>query len=196
MATVITNTVVDEFVWNKLYIRIYDLTLAVYATNGYTAALGFSPIAYRLKRILGINQIGCDAAADLIVQVRFDFTNNKLLAFKGGTFTPAGTISAPTFTGDALAAHRHVLHFQTSAAANAVTAAANALRTAAAAFDVAGVANSSGEGGVVDASAGTPTGTNSAPTFTGTAQGQQSFAEVSNAVDLSAVKVRCMIFGR
>lgn len=51
-------------------------------------------------------------------------------------------------------AHSHTLHFQTSAAANAVTAAANALRTAAAAFDVAGVANSSGEGGIVTAAAG------------------------------------------
>lgn len=50
-------------------------------------------------------------------------------------------------------AHTHTLHFQTSAAANAVTAAANALRTSAAAFDVAGVANSSGEGGVVNATA-------------------------------------------
>lgn len=50
--------------------------------------------------------------------------------------------------------HTHVLHFQTSAAANAVTAATDQLRTAAAAFDVAGVANSSGEGGIVSAAAG------------------------------------------
>jgi len=50
-------------------------------------------------------------------------------------------------------AHTHTLHFATTAAANAVTAAANALRTGAAAFDVAGVANASGEGGVVNATA-------------------------------------------
>lgn len=196
MATVITPALVDEFVWNKLYVRIYNITLAVYATGGYTAALGFAPSKFRLKTILGLNQIGCDAGTDLIVGVKFDFTNNKLLAFNGGSVTPAGTIAAPVFTGAALAAHRHVLHFQTSAAANAVTAAANALRTAAAAFDVAGVADSTGEGGVVDASGGTPAGTNSAPAFTGTAIANTNFAQVANAVDLSAVKVRCMIFGR
>jgi len=89
--------------------------------------------------------------------------------FAGTVATPAGTVAAPVFTGAALAAHSHVTHFQTGAAANAVTAAANALRTAAAAFDVAGVADSVGEGGVVNIAAGTPAGTNSAPAFTGTA---------------------------
>src|SRR3990167_6876595 len=52
------------------------------------------------------------------------------------------------YPSKALTAHSHTLHFQTSAAANAVTAAANQLRTAAAAFDVAGVADSAGGGGV------------------------------------------------
>lgn len=89
--------------------------------------------------------------------------------FAGTSATPAGTVAAPVFTGAALAAHRHTVHFQTAAAANAVTAAANQLRTAAAAFDVVGVADSAGEGGVVDITAGTPAGTNSAPAFTGTA---------------------------
>lgn len=93
---------------------------------------------------------------------------SQFMGFQQGSVTPAGSVAAPVFTGSALAAHRHVLHFQTGAAANAVTAATDQLRTAAAAFDVAGVANSAGEGGVVDVSGGTPAGTNSAPAFTGT----------------------------
>ena len=89
----ITNTFVDEFVWNKLYIRIYDITLdSSYPTNGYTAALGFSPIKYRLKKILGLVQIGCDAAADLIVGVKFDITNNKLLAYRTAQGTLSGNV--------------------------------------------------------------------------------------------------------
>ena len=107
---------------------------------------------------------------------KYDKTNQKLRAYRTPGFTPAGTnatvtgtVAAPTFTGAALAAHRHTIHFQTSAAANAVTAAANSLRTAAAAFDVVGVADSTGEGGVVDITGGTPAGTNSAPAFTGSA---------------------------
>lgn len=63
-----------------------------------------------------------------------DYTNKKIKVINGG-----------------ISAHSHTLHFQTAAAANAVTAAANALRTPAAAFDVAGVADSAGEGGVVSA---------------------------------------------
>lgn len=63
----------------------------------------------------------------------------------------AASSSIKCFYG--LKSHTHTLHFQTSAAANAVTAATNSLRTAAAAFDVAGVANSSGEGGVVSVAA-------------------------------------------
>jgi len=89
MATVLANNKVDEFVWNKLYIRIYDITLAVYATNGYTAALGFAPRNYALKTILGINQIGAAGAASIGLRVVFDSLNNKLLAVR----TAAGTLT-------------------------------------------------------------------------------------------------------
>lgn len=71
---------------------------------------------------------------------KYDHDNKKLRAWQ--TAASAST------------AHTHTLHFQTAAAANAVTAAANALRTPAAAFDVAGVVDSAGEGGIVNA---TPT---------------------------------------
>ena len=70
-----------------------------------------------------------------------------------GTWVAADKAVKCFYPSKALAAHTHVLHFQTSAAANAVTAAANQLRTAAAAFDIAGVVDSAGEGGVVQAAA-------------------------------------------
>jgi hypothetical protein len=105
----------------------------------------------------------CESVSSLGYLVRWDSASK---AFKA--FYP--TIAA-TFTGSALAAHTHTLHFQTSAAANAVTAAANSLRTPAAAFDVAGVANNSGEGGIVQVSAGTPAGTITAGAATEVADG-------------------------
>lgn len=49
------------------------------------------------------------------------------------------------------AVHGHVIHFQTGAAANAVTMATNNLRNAGAAQSVATVADATGEGGVVQA---------------------------------------------
>ena len=162
MATVLTNLKVDEFVWNKLYIRIYDITLASYVTNGFTAALGFGPKEYALKIILGINQIGCDAAADLIVSVKFDFTNNKLLAYRSAAATVIGNV---TVVGGGIG-------------------------------EATGI-NPDSNAGVLSKAAATnrtiPIATylGAAPTI---AQG--GFAEVTNGVDLSAVKVRCMIFGR
>lgn len=191
----VTVTIIDEDVWGKTRVVTASILLDTsYPTGGYTSALGFNAHAFGLKAILDLQVTGINGGGSGIALVVFDYVNVKLLALRVATFTPVGTVAAPTFTGDALAAHRHVLHFQTSAAANTVTAAANALRTAAAAFDVAGVANSSGEGGVVDVSGGTPTGTNSAPTFTGTAQGQVALAQVSNAVNLSAVTIIARVF--
>lgn len=117
----------------------------------------------------------------------YDYANQKVIVYGAGGFTPTGTNTAPAFTGSALAAHRHVLHFQTSAAANAATAAANSLRTAAAAFDVAGVANSAGEGGVVDVTGGTPAGTVAAPVFTGDAVAAGALTQVASLTNLSTL---------
>lgn len=167
-----------------------------YPSGGYGASLGFSPGAFGLKSFRGVQILGYNAAGSGIIKVEFDYTNNKLMAFRVATFTPAGTVAAPVFTGTPLAAHSHKLRFQTPAAANAVTAAANALRTPAAAFSVNGVPDETGEGGVVDITGGTPAGTNSAPAFTGTAQGQVAFAQVTAAVNLNAVTVRVMAIGR
>lgn len=95
----------------------------------------------------------------------------ELLVHPTAGYTFAYDRTAKTVIAYRSASHTHVLHFQTAAAANAVTAASNQLRTAAAAFDVAGVADATGEGGIVTAA-------------------QSALAEVSSGVDLSAVVAR------
>jgi hypothetical protein len=105
------------------------------------------------------------------------FTGNSVTSSAVSPGTPAGTNSAPTFSGSALAAHAHELPLQivsntshrllaqatfgsgTSRAAASAAAADSANTTSAA------VALSQG------VSAGTPAGTVSAPTFTGTVMG-------------------------
>lgn len=93
-------------------------------------------------------------------------------ATTGGT--PAGTVTAPVFTGNALATHAHELPFQIAsttifrqiAAAtfgSGTSRAATATQTHTANTTSAAVALSQA------VTAGTPAGTNSAPTFTGSA---------------------------
>lgn len=79
-------------------------------------------------------------------------------AFTAGAYTPAGTISAPTFTGSALSGHTHTILVATGTSGDAVT-------------NNAGVLNSTGGQDLVteSTSGGTPAGTNSVPVFTGTA---------------------------
>lgn len=86
--------------------------------------------------------------------------------------TPSGTVSAPVFTGDALATHNHNLIVkggQIASTTNDVATYAGPLLGKQEASDATILgANSATNGGVVGASAGTPSGTNSAPTFTNT----------------------------
>lgn len=163
-----------------------------YATNGDTVTAA----GYGLVKLDAINFLSQPSGYTLY----FDKTNLKVKAFRSAGFTPAGTnatsalsngvAAAQTFTGTA---HTHALHFQQTAAANAVTAAADQLRTGAAAFNVTGVTTDTGEGGIVQVvAAGTNstssvTGTAAAQTFTGTAVAAAALTEVANAVDLSAV---------
>lgn len=176
MAITATIADLDRDVTSKRVNRGKMTLTSTYVTGGF-------PVTPGLFGLHRLDSLAVDAVAGLVLS--YDKTNAKVIAYRSAGFTPAGTVAAPVFTGSALAAHRHVLHFQTSAAANAVTAAANSLRTAAAAFDVAGVANSSGEGGIVDVTAGTPAGTNDAPAFTGTAVAAAALLEVANGTSLS-----------
>lgn len=91
--------------------------------------------------------------------------------FTAGAYTPAGTVSAPTFTGTVLGNHNHTLNLKNAAVSDGATTSVNAgtnLLGANTGSDIT-IAGGGANGGIADASAGTPAGTNSAPTFTGTA---------------------------
>lgn len=93
--------------------------------------------------------------------------------FTAGAYTPAGTISAPTFTGSALGTHTHdftVIGGQAGSTTNNIANYAGPLIGKQEATNATYLgANSATAGGVVAASAGTPAGTNSIPVFTGSA---------------------------
>ncbi len=93
--------------------------------------------------------------------------------FTAGAYTPAGTVSAPLFTGSALATHTHnftVIGGQGASTTNNIANYAGPIIGKQEATDATYLgANSATAGGVVAASAGTPAGENSAPTFTGSA---------------------------
>lgn len=91
--------------------------------------------------------------------------------FTAGAYTPAGTVAAPIFTGSALANHTHNLTLKNAAVADGATTRVNAgtnLLGANTGSDLT-VAGAGANGGIANASAGTPAGTNSAPAFTGSA---------------------------
>ncbi len=170
--------------------KIVDFIIGTYATNG----LAVDPHSFGLNTLQGVQIVGGNAASGKY-QYAYDTVNKKLLVYRIGVVT--GTVAAPTFTGDALAAHRHSL-FVASGATDAtgarVNAATNSLAMNNAAATVAGIAAASGTaGGVVDVTGGTPTGTNSAPAFTGGVAGP--LTEVSNGVDLSLITVRLLGMG-
>lgn len=79
------------------------------------------------------------------------------------TVTPSGTVSAPTFTGDALGSHSHAVGTIAPSAHSGSAVAAHASHT-----------HGVGTLDAAAASAGTPAGTNSAPTFTGAAMATHS----------------------
>ena len=111
-----------------------------------------------------------------------------------------GTVAAPTFTGSALAAHSHTLHLndadQADAANNRVNAATGKLGcNTGGDIEIAGVASAAGVGGIIDITAGTPAGTNSAPAFTGTAATTLRFVEHTNDVLGESLTVYVLAFG-
>lgn len=92
----ISKTFIDEDVWGKFRIKLWKITLDTsYPTGGYGASLGFAPQPLGVGSFIGVYIIGLNAAGSGVVQLAFDYTNNKLMAFRGATFTPAGSI---TFT--------------------------------------------------------------------------------------------------
>lgn len=113
---------------------------------------------------------------------KYDKTNNKIRMYRGAGFTPAGTNQALTFTGSALAAHRHELFVATGASDSANTrlnVVTGEFSITDAAITIAGISAASGAaGGIVDVTGGTPAGTINTPTFTGTAVAATNLIEL------------------
>lgn len=92
--------------------------------------------------------------------------------FTAGAYTPAGTINAQTFTGSALSNHSHSLFLKEAAVADGATTRVNAgtnLLGANTGSDITIAGGAATNGGIVNASAGTPAGTVQQATFTGSA---------------------------
>lgn len=194
----ITKTLVPDStdIWGKHRVESYDLALDTsYPTGGYSipaSSLGWSEITEVL--------FGGESGSTKGYHPVWDTANKKLMLFRSAGVTPAGTVAAPTFTGDALAAHRHSLFLNQADVADGagtrVNAATNLIgANSGADISVAGVADTSSHGGIVDVTGGTPTGTNSAPAFTGTAVAATNLVQVSNAVNVSAVTIRAKFIG-
>lgn len=125
--------------------------------------------------ILGIFCIGVPDATGGSIVISWNYATLKLMAFRSGGFTPAGTIAKPTFTvtkGAILASSELGLSADaTSATVNNNTIAATLTLLA----------------------ANSPVG---APAFTGTAVAAAGLVEVANATDLSTVTQRVFVIGR
>lgn len=116
----------------------------------------------------------------------------NVIAYTSGGFTPAGTNSVPTFTGSALTAHTHTLFLNNAEVSDGATTRVNAGTNLLGAntgadISVAGVADVSGHGGIVQITGGTPAGTVTAPNFTGTAVVAATLAQVANATNLATL---------
>ena len=147
---------------------IANITLdASYPTNGYTAALGFSPGAFALRSILAVHPVGCNGAASLVVQLIYDYTNIKLLCARSNS-----------------AAHTHNLYLKNADVADSAGARVNA------GADLLG-ANTGASLTVTGLAAGATTHGG----VQGIAAAQAALVEVTNATDLSAVTVRVMVIG-
>lgn len=124
---------------------------------------------------------------------------DKVRIYQTAGFTPAGTVAAPVFTGNALALHNHDLKVMGGAAAGidepvGVEGGDTLAKDAATDRTISG-ADSATKGGVVGAGAGTPAGTNSAPAFTGTAVAAGALAELGNVV-VAATSLTFLVFGK
>jgi hypothetical protein len=178
----------------------YALIKKTVGESGYrkfvmTVAFGNSALTYPTGGVpLLAGSLGCPnqiislvlfgpASGDGYVY-KWDAANKKILMYRSAGFTPAGSNSAPAFTGSALGNHAHDLLLKNAAVADGASARVNAganLLGANTGGDLT-VAGAGANGGVQNASAGTPAGTVAAPTFTGTAVAAGVLVELANTV--------------
>lgn len=167
----VTVTQKDFDVWGKYFVCFAKLALDTsYPTGGYGSSLGLAPSTFGMRNIFGFHILGVNAAGAVVAQLTWDYTNNKLMAYRVATFTPAGTVVGNVTVGGGAAGE--ALGITPDSNAGALTKAAATART----IPIA-------------------TFLGAAPTVTGTAQGQVAFAQVSNAVNLSAVTARIQVIG-
>jgi hypothetical protein len=123
------------------------------------------------------------------------FTGNAVTSSAVSAGTPAGTNSALTFTGAALATHFHELPWQmpstTTIRQIAVATFGTGTSRAATAVSAAGAANTTSAAVALSQAktAGTPAGTINTPTFTGTPLGTHQHATTATGT-ISAVDNR------
>ena len=115
---------------------------------------------------------------------KYDRENHKILIYTSAGFTPEGTVSQPTFTGDALAGHTHDHSVTDGTSGNAVTFNSDHLEASG-----GGTLTSGSESG------GTPAGTVSQPAFTGSAVAAGALAELDSAVAPAATTLRMLFLG-
>jgi len=117
-------------------------------------------------------------------EYRYDRENHKIKIFTSAGFTPAGTVSQPVFTGEALAVHSHAHTVADGTGGNAVTLNTDHLEATG-----GGTLTSS------ETSGGTPAGTVSQPTFAGAAVEAAGLAELDPAVTPAATTLRMLFVG-
>lgn len=123
----------------------------------------FSALSTDPATLLGFGTWSAIGAGKMLLGV--DGTHS--LGSTGGSNTPSGTVSTPTFTGDALSSHTHTF------TGNAVSSDAVSAGTPAGSVSAPTFTGTSSQA-TSAITAGTPAGTNSAPTFTGSALGTHS----------------------
>ena len=109
----LTRTLVRQFVKRGMRERWWDVTF----DSSYPAG-GESLTAANLG--LHVAQF-VNASGPSGYTFPYDHTNSKLMAFRAPGFTPAGTISAPTFTGTAPAASSGIVNDDDAAATVSAT---------------------------------------------------------------------------
>lgn len=147
-----------------------------------TPAVGQTFVAIATQAIGGTGSVGTAGVTNIggisVVGDPNQTIASSTIATSGGAYvvvqfsalTASGTISVPTFTGAAMSTHTHDLLLKNAAVADGATTRVNAganLLGANTGGDLT-VTGGGANGGVVLASAGTPAGTVSAPTFTST----------------------------
>lgn len=153
---------------------------AVGLQKGLTPTVGQAFVATATTSITGSGTVGLPGVPTInsisaIGDPNQSIANSSIASNAGAivvvqfsALSPAGTISAPTFTGSALANHTHTLNLKNAAVSDGATTRVNAgsnLLGANTGSDIT-IAGAGANGGIANASAGTPAGTISAPTFT------------------------------